>query len=162
MLTQERLKELLDYDPDTGVFTRLRSTRKVGWTETNGYIRTDIDGTKYGLHILAWLYVTGTFPKNKIDHKNGVRSDNVFDNLRDVSNSDNAKNCKIPITNTSGILGVRWCKYRNRWISQIGSNNKTIGKRFDNQFDAICFRKSLENSLKFHPNHGRVSCTYAT
>jgi len=99
MLTQERLKERVTYDPDTGIFLwkKMPSRGKsliAGFIYPNGYIRIHIDGRKYLAHRLAWLYVYGSFPKNHIDHINRVRNDNRIANLRDVIRCMNQINCK--------------------------------------------------------------------
>lgn len=163
MLTQKRLKELLCYDPGTGVFTNLisRSPSAVagavaGWIDIhNGYIQIQIDGRNYPSHRLAWLYVYGEFPIHEIDHTNGKRDDNRIVNLRAVTSSENSKNSKIRSTNTSGITGVSWCKNSNKWMVQISDNKKQINLgRFSDKFEAICARKSAENRLGYHPNHG--------
>lgn len=98
MLTQNRLKEVLDYSPDTGVFKRrlkqtgVRQGSVSGSLSKEGYLVTSVDGKIYKCHRLAWLYMTSTWPAGQIDHLNGNRSDNRFANLRDVSQLDNVQN----------------------------------------------------------------------
>jgi hypothetical protein len=98
-LTQQRLHELLHYDPSTGAFTwRVAPNRRIiagsvaGVTETNGYRRIRIDGRQYGAHRLAWLYMHGEFPPNDIDHINRTRDDNRSTNLRAVTRKENMTN----------------------------------------------------------------------
>ncbi len=115
MMTQNRLKELLLYNPQSGVFEWLKSgsgrKKKVaGRTESNGYISIGIDGRVYGAHRLAWLYVHGKLPL-MIDHRNRVRNDNSIGNLRLTNYSKNALNCKPRINNKLKTLGVRETKY---------------------------------------------------
>lgn len=113
-ITQARLKELLHYDLDTGVFTwlrplsnRVRSGDKAGQPGADGYWRINVAGQSYLAHRLAWLYVTGRWPVQQIDHKNNIRNDNRFSNLRDVSPSMNLENQQKPRSNNStGFLGV--------------------------------------------------------
>ena len=99
-ITQERLKELLHYDPETGVFTYLVSRRgsvKVGnraGYKSNGYLRIKIDGKAYLIHRLAWLYVYGDLPPMDIDHINGSRDDNRLINLRCATRSENIQNLR--------------------------------------------------------------------
>ena len=99
MLTQERLKEIAIYDPETGLFYWSRSRgslapigKQIGWVSTKGYLKVTIDGVKYYLHRLAWLYTYGSFPKFTIDHINRITSDNRIVNLRDVTMDENRIN----------------------------------------------------------------------
>lgn len=100
MLTQEKLKELMSYDPDTGIFTRLKSIqprfigKSAGCENAKGYIEISIGKIKYKAHRLAWLYMTGMNPYDQIDHINGVKSDNRWSNLRQANNSQNCSNKK--------------------------------------------------------------------
>lgn len=114
MLNQVRIKEVLLYDPDTGVFTRRNkqsgvSKGAISGSRTNeGYLVTSIDCKLYSCHRLAWLYITGDWPTGQIDHINGDRSDNRFCNLRDVSRQQNTENQrKAQRSNKStGVLGT--------------------------------------------------------
>jgi len=85
MLTQERLKELMSYCPDSGLFTRLigrsgggKAGDVTGSVNSHGYIVIYIDGRSYKAHRLAFLYMTGGIPSSDTDHTNGVKSDNSF------------------------------------------------------------------------------------
>lgn len=99
MLTQTRLRELLTYDPDTGVFvwratptTQRVAGKPAGSPNAHGYMRTTIDKRPYFLHRLAFLYMTGAFPAGHCDHINRVKSDNRWANLRDVDRGTNCRN----------------------------------------------------------------------
>ena len=161
-LTQEYLKSILDYNPDTGIFVwkeRRKSNQKKGkvaGTPSNGYIRISINFKKFRAHRLAFLYMEGRFPE-EVDHINGVRDDNRWINLRNVSKSINQRNSKLRKNNTSGISGVFWCKRTKKWRSCIKLNGKYkyLGY-FTDFFEACCARKSAEVEHNFHPNHGRV------
>lgn len=102
MINQKRLKEVLDYDPATGVFTwrvELNARGKVGdpaGCNSWGYRVIRIDGRLYGAHRLVWLYVHGRWPDAMIDHVNGDRSDNRIENLREANSVQNAHNAKRP------------------------------------------------------------------
>ena len=159
MITQERLKELLQYNQNTGVFTRI-STKKVakGAFCGLGHRQIMIDKSRYYMHRLAWLYVYGEWPKYVIDHINGVRDDNRIKNLRDVKEGDNFKNCAISKTNTSGVTGVSFIKKHKTWKAYICVDYKLINLgSFEVKDDAISARKNAEIKYGFHKNHGRKS-----
>lgn len=129
-LTQDRLKQLLHYDPETGIFTRLVTTgnllpgTKVGRNQLNGYTSITIDRKHYYTHRLAWFYVTGSWPKNDIDHINRNRSDNRYANLREATRSLNMRNILKFKNNKSGFKGVSWCAVKNKWRANIKLNGK--------------------------------------
>lgn len=96
-LTQERLWQVLHYDPETGVFHRLRKDGSLGRVagtldETNGYIKIMVDKVIYRAHRLAFLYVDGKLPPNDVDHKNRTKSDNRWSNLRHATHQENMHN----------------------------------------------------------------------
>jgi hypothetical protein len=111
-LTQERLKELLHYDPITGWFTwRVQSSMmhigaRAGGLHGFGYRNIGIDYNKYLEHHLAWLYMTGEWPEFEVDHKNRIRDDNRWDNLADKTKSQNGHNKGLHPKNTTGYPGV--------------------------------------------------------
>lgn len=113
-LAVERLKELLHYDPVVGIFIRKSTTNHngaavgdiAGFVDKDGYVRIGIDGFGYPAHRLAWLYMTGTFPDGDVDHKNNIRTDNRFKNLRPASRSQNNMNQKRRSDNRTGFKGV--------------------------------------------------------
>jgi hypothetical protein len=126
-LTASRLRELLDYDPDTGVFRwRLKIGRSIvgnvaGCRDRLGYVVITIDKRHYFAHRLALLYVNGAFPTNHIDHRNGVTNDNRLSNLRDVTVSENMQNQRGPRSNNiSGYLGVS--PHYGKWNARIMVN----------------------------------------
>ena len=130
ILTQERLKELLSYDPETGVFVwvgprsnRIKTGAKAGTFHQPGYFRIQIDKKIFLSHRLAWLYMTGAFPPNDIDHINRNKADNRFANLRAVTRSENMHNQGINRVNTSGYKGVSYDQQRKKWRATIELNN---------------------------------------
>lgn len=131
MLTQERLKELLQYDENTGVFTWIKPTSnrvKIGsiaaTTNSHGYLYARIDGIRYGAHRLAWLYMTGSMPKDVIDHIDGNPKNNVFSNLREATQQQNLYNLRKSVKNTSGYKGVHFHKGTSKWRVVVSVNNK--------------------------------------
>lgn len=161
-LTQEEVKHFLSYDPITGEFKRLyRGNMKFNnpspaGTINNGYLRIKVKDVKYAAHRLAWLYMTGNWPKDCIDHIDGNPSNNVFSNLRECSRIENQRNCKKPKNNTSGVKGVFAFNGGEKWQAGIGVNGKLkhLGL-FDNKEDAIQARINAANEIfgEF-ANHG--------
>ncbi len=131
MLTQARLKELLSYDPITGIFIREQSRRKVrkgsvaGTRRHDGYFTIFMDGHRYLCHRLAWLYMTGEWPLHFIDHIDGNPSNNSFSNLRDVEHTINTQNIRRARSfNSSGLLGAN--RFRGGFLSRIIVHKKVI------------------------------------
>ena len=91
-LNQETLKEVLNYDENTGIFTNCKTGKIMGiGGNSHGYIALSIFGKRYLAHRIAWLYVYGEFPKNQIDHINHDKVDNRIENLRDITARENLK-----------------------------------------------------------------------
>ena len=138
-MNQQRLKELLSYDPDTGVFTwvkRLNNT--AGAFDAYGYVVIRVDKILYKAHRLAWLYTFGEFPAGNLDHINQIKNDNRISNLRVVNQSQN-------IQNLASVKGVSWDKEREKWCARIKVMYKTIHLgRFTEKDDAIAARKAAE------------------
>lgn len=136
-LTQERLKELLHYDPETGIFTWKvsRGPARKGdvagpRVSPRGYSILRVDGPHYLQHRLAWLYVYGVFPILQIDHINGVRTDNRIQNLRLATNGENQSNAKLQKNNTSNYKGVSWVGWCNRWCGYVYKHKKKVFNRY--------------------------------
>lgn len=129
-LTQGELKEILDYDPETGVFIwRVRPCRTVCIGDTagslrDGYILIRYRGNRYYAHRLAWFYSYREFPKGNIDHINGVRSDNRICNLRDVTQRENLQNMKCH--RDGHLAGTRYRKSLCKWVAQITLDRRSI------------------------------------
>jgi hypothetical protein len=132
MLTAERLKQLVSYDPETGLFKNSAPRKKVRVGEvagsldkSNGYIKLTIDRRHYFAHRLAFLFVTGAWPSGIVDHINGNRTDNKLANLRQVSRELNQQNMrKASKASASGLLGA--FKKRDKWESKIKVHGKAI------------------------------------
>ena len=135
MLTQEQLKESLQYIPDTGIFTRLKTYHKTrsgsvaGCLHSSGYCYIRVKGKKYRAHRLAFLYMTGSFPPDDTDHINGVKDDNRWVNLREATHSQNMCNSGKHKDNKSGFKGVVWHKHNKKWYAKIKhmSGNISLG-----------------------------------
>jgi hypothetical protein len=136
MLTAERLREVLHYDPDTtGQFTwiakpspccSIRVGDVAGGADAQGYIRIRVDKARYRAHRLAWLWMTGEWPAAEIDHLNGMKSDNRWVNLREATHAQNQQNTGKQRNNTSGYRGVSWSKRAGKWHAQIMKDGKNI------------------------------------
>ena len=159
-MNQSELKELLHYDPDTGVFIWLinhdRWLGKVAGCADNRYRRIKIKGKKYRAHRVAWLYITGEWPKDQIDHINGNGHDNRFVNLREATYRENTRNKAIFRSNTSGHHGVERSANGQKWRASISFDGRRrhLGL-FSDKNDAIKARKAAEKANNYHPNHGR-------
>jgi hypothetical protein len=134
MITQKELKERLHYDPATGIFTCVYVIKQysrnigdqVGSLTNHGYLCTSINKKVYKCHRLAWLYMTGDFPKNFIDHIDGNPSNNAWANLREATPKQNQENVHLRKDNKSGFKGVAWHKASKKWSASLAHNKKHI------------------------------------
>jgi len=148
------------YNPVSGLL--IRTTGKGGQLEGsvagsmhNGYLRVTIMKKMYLVHRLAFLYMTGSMPE-AVDHINGEKDDNRWDNLRSVDHAENMKNMKLNTNNKSGVPGVHWSKRERKWKSGIGSGvNKVNLGTFTKFSEAVDARKNAEVLYGYHTNHGR-------
>ena len=160
-LTHEKLKSLLHYNQDTGVFTWLvrrggdaNAGTLAGCKHGHGYIDIKIDDKTYQAHRLAFLYVTGEWPKkDEVDHINRIRDDNRWANLREADVSENRSNVAIRSDNKSGGKGVYWRKEERKWNASIRHNGKrySLG-RYESLAEAIEAYDSASKKL-----HGEFS-----
>lgn len=139
-ITVERVRELLHFEPTTGVFTwRVSSNGVVGGrvagNTSHGYVRITVAGCACLGHRLALFYVHGIWPNGEIDHINGEKSDNRIENLRDVTCAANVQNKRRANANnvSFGMLGVTFDKKKGRIVAQIGHRGKHI---FLGRFDS--------------------------
>jgi hypothetical protein len=163
MITQARLKELLHYDPDTGVFIwvapvsrRIRVGGVAGSVKAvksgKKYNKIQIDGKLLMAHRLAWIYVYGKIDDSQIDHIDG----NGLNNLRLVDSAENNKNIRLSNRSRSGVPGV-YLLPSGRWRACIGINRvkEHLGS-FPTREEAISCRKKAERRYGFHENHGQI------
>lgn len=134
IITAERLRELLHYNPDTGIFTwrvgrrgKARKGSVAGCPTGYGYLTIRVDWVMYQAHRLAWIYMTGSMPQWTIDHKDGDRVNNRFANLRDVPSRVNNENVRAPYKTKSErqhMLGVQPVALSGKWVSRIRVNGR--------------------------------------
>lgn len=132
-LTAERLRELFEYFPETGMFRRRQLageyTRRGAGKLTPGctygrYLGICIDYQRYYVHRLAWFYIHGEWPPHEIDHINGDPFDNRLSNLRLATGSENGHNRRRSRRNTSGIKGVHFFKPSGKWRAAINDGHR--------------------------------------
>ena len=157
IISAQRVREVIHYCQHTGVATwriargNVKAGAVVGWIDAKGYRRVEVDGRRFALHRLIWFWMRGEWPIGQVDHENGMRADNRWLNLRDVTHAVNQQNQRLPsANNTSGYLGVSWDKSRCKWVAQIRVNNhaRALG-RFDSAENANL--AYLDAKRKFHP-----------
>jgi hypothetical protein len=145
MFDAKYLRECLDYSPETGVFTWRERPRehfktcgdwkrwnacfaatRAGSHDPRGREKISIGRRLYWAHRLAWLHMTGEWPKHEIDHRDCDKSNNRFANLREATRSENERNKKILSRNTSGVKGVSWHKRDKKWRVTIRDGSEKI------------------------------------
>lgn len=158
-LTQERLKELLSYNAESGVFTwrvdasaRRKAGSVAGCLAPTGYVVLRIPGDRlHAAHRLAWLYVYGHMPHADVDHVDGRKANNAIGNLRladQVLNQQNRKSARAD--NKTGLLGVCFDKRTGRWRAEIKANKvRTFLGRFQSKEDASAAYLAAKREL--HP-----------
>lgn len=162
-IAPETIRQLLDYDPDTGVVKwRMRPLRadgkpndriapgaEAGWIDaTTGYRRVGVAGVQVHTHRLVWVIATGEWPE-VVDHINGNKTGNRLANLRAASAAENACNVAVRSDNSSGHPGVSWDRRQSRWYAYIAHKGRTYSLgRYAALADAIAARRAGET--KFH------------
>jgi len=150
-LTAEQARQLIDYDPETGMMTWKPRTpdmfepkgkksashicawwnaqfagKPAGCVNSKGYIVLGVYDVLYLAHRVAWLIMTGKWPEDQIDHEDTDRANNRWGNLREATASQNLANRAAPSSNSSGFKGVSWHKKTGKWAASIKKMGKTI------------------------------------
>lgn len=163
-LSQRRLLDLFDYDPKVGIFywkkdgvcgrgrVVARAGKEAGTTcKRSGYRLINIDCVPRPSHRLAWLYVYGNLPVNRIDHINGNPSDNRIANLRDVVAQVNSQNMRRAMASKKhgSLLGTAWHKGTGKWraLIKVGFKQRSLGY-FNTEEEA--HEAYLVGKRKFH------------
>jgi hypothetical protein len=173
MITQERLMELVSYDPLSGRFcwiktagNRSPSGSPITAKSKYGYVRVGIDGRRYLAHRLAFLYVLGVFPDHEVDHINNNRADNSWANLRPAMRVQNARNLSISSRNTSGFVGVCLDKRRGLFRAYVRHNKRQMWLGYFASVDAaVAARRNAAHLVygEFSPsNDARVELLNAS
>lgn len=129
ILSLDRLRSVMHYAQETGDFTWFKRTGprsvpgvKAGTVDKGGYVVITVDGQIYKAHRLAMFYVNGEWPAYSVDHINGIKHDNRFCNLRDVSHAENLQNQRSAHSNSIvGMLGVSKTR-SGKWVARIKAN----------------------------------------
>jgi hypothetical protein len=159
-ITQERLKSLLTYDPDTGKFCwRVRRSNRApegsvaGCADRYGYAVIRLDGVLHKAHRLAWLYCYGVLPSKNIDHINQNPSDNRIANLREADQHENNQNRSVQRNARSGVTGVVWNKTHMLWQARIYTREKCV---------SLGFHKTKEGAVQARANAERALYPFRT
>lgn len=154
-LTQKRVRELLDYDPETGLLTwkvNRRGSAKAGDVIKSvngaGYVQLAIDSKTYLAHRVIWLWNYGYFPEKQVDHINRIKVDNRLCNLREIASSCNVQNSCVSTRNRTGVKGVRVDKYGCHAFIMIGGRQNHI-KTVHDFTEAVALRLAAEQCLGY-------------
>lgn len=174
-LTQEIVRDLLDYNPETGELShrirprnwfssdrscntwnaRYAGEKALSSLNTNGYLHGPLLGRMYRAHRIIFLWMTGDWPE-EIDHVNHNRTDNRWINISNKNHVENSKNQSLSKGNTSGHIGISWNEYRQKWRARAKVNYRDIFIGYFEDFkNAVAAREEFETRYEFHPNHGK-------
>lgn len=164
-LTAARLRNLFNYDQATGLFIRkirvaqaFKPGQIAGNLRLDGYIAIKIDGKSYFAQRLAWLWMTGAWPDDEVDHVDRDRSNNRWLNLRPATAKQNNENASLRKDNRSGFTGVTWCAKTNKWRARIRHHDRQhcLGF-FETVEQAHAARVRGEQLLFTHSTHSAKS-----
>jgi hypothetical protein len=131
-LSRSTLRKFLRYNPKTGEFTwkvarpRTPAGSVAGYKRAGGYTSIKLGDVEYKAHRLAFLYMTGKWPKEEIDHIDNKKGNNRWANLRAASHHQNLMNMPVHKDNPSGRKGVSWDSWTKLWRARIMFNGKAI------------------------------------
>ncbi len=164
MITQGRLKEVLDYNKETGIFTwklRLSNRGLVGeragsFIKPHNYREIGIDSISYLEHRLAWLYVYGVFPEGELDHKDNTPYNNSILNIREADRFQQTRNCRVSKNNKCGVKGVSWRNDKKKWRAVIYLNGKQkhLGYFTDKEYARKAYCDAADMYFREFANHG--------
>lgn len=158
-MTFAKVRETFDYSPVSGeLFWRVRKKGSkglgnlAGYTAPDGYCYVVVDGIRYMLHTLVYLWCEGYYPESFIDHIDRNPSNNRIENLRPVNQQCNLRNASPRTDNTSGVKGVSWDKRCEKWRAEmfIGGKYVYLG-RYTTKIEAVAHRLAAEQCLNWGP-----------
>jgi hypothetical protein len=156
------LRQILDYDPATGVFRWSTGSRfsnrwgqLAGGPNDRGYTKIRALNRDWYAHRLAWAFVHDAWPEHEIDHVNHNKADNRIANLREVTHQENVRNLPRYRENKTGVPGLRWVERSKLWTVQIGNGGKNRFLPAQRCFGkAVMLRKEAERVLGYHALNG--------
>lgn len=179
--TADELRQLLEYDPDTGAFRwktrpvewfshcsaghreRICNSWNAAWAQKDpgridgyGYLIITVNHSHLRAHRIAWCITHGEWPSEQIDHINGDRADNRLSNLRASTHTENQRNMRRSRANTSGVTGVYWCGRTKRWKAEVTlRTGKIYVGVFRDIADAKAAVEAKRRALGFSERHGK-------
>ena len=126
------VRELLVYDPETGIFTwriprpKIRVGQRAGCLHHKGYRVMELFGKYYSEHRLAWFYIYGQWPRDQIDHINRNKADNRITNLREATQAQNQANTPARQKNKTGLKGASFNAKAKCYVAQIRLDGRSV------------------------------------
>lgn len=159
--SQARIKELLDYDPETGIFRWKHSrgpnkaNEVAGWKHYTGYLYIGFDNQQFKAHRLAWVFIHGCPPAGMLDHIDRDIRNNRISNLREASEQQNNQN-KRPYRNSrTGVKGIGWSAQSRKWRARIQANGRVHSLGLFSSFEeALQARQTAETALHIFQERG--------
>jgi len=151
-----KYREKYRYDPATGKFYARKGVggrkagAELGYVHSRGYVYIGREKA----HRIAFLLKLGGAPE-EVDHINGDKTDNRWENLRPSSRAVNNRNAGRRKDNTTGVVGVSFNAREGKWVAQIGTDSGRLAFKHADFFEVVCWRKGMELEVGYHQNHGR-------
>lgn len=132
---------------------------QAGCFDNKGYVIIRLNKKGYKAHRLAFLWMTGQFPKKNVDHIDRVKSNNAWTNLRELSCSGNSRNIGKTKRNKSGVVGVCWIKSDSKWRASFrySKDKCTYIGQYDNFLDAVKARWEMEKHYNYNRDNRKSS-----
>lgn len=153
-ITHKELKSLIKYKKTTGEIIRKRTGDVAGYTSKKGYVQVKLRGKTYLAHVIAWYYVTGEYPSFIVDHKDHVRWNNRWSNLRKADEAMNSWNTRRRSDNTSGVKGLCKDSRTGLWRARLGFRGRVYSCGYHKT------KRAATEALRVRRNelHGEFAC----